>query len=176
MTNHRLRLNHMLIAAAAVGALTIATDHARGAISHISHTPTRCHIVNGATNDAAPGSVAFTYSNPNPAGGNAIVSCPLDRFNISNTNGLQDLDVRIYNFFAAPKTVTCTAVALRPTDATQVKTVSKTVTVPANTGPNSGYNFDFGSSLNVSAAYGSYYVQCEIPSGMSIVNVLMREY
>jgi hypothetical protein len=178
MTNQRLRINHMLIAAAAVGALTIATDFAQGAISHVSHTATRCRIINGAANQVAPGSSSFSYINPaHPAGDNAIVSCPLDRFNISNTNGLQDLDVRVFNFVAAPKSVTCTAVALRPTDATLVKTVTKTVAVPAYAGPNTGHVIvDFGSSVNVSAAYGSYYVECEIPTGTGIANVLMREY
>jgi hypothetical protein len=95
--------------------------------------------------------------------------CGIDRFNLTNLDGLRDLDVRLNNHNPTPATVVCTAYAVRP-DGTVVKSVSLEATFVG------AHRVDFGGSLNQSVAYGSYSVSCELPRLVTLNNILQREY
>ena len=164
------RGHHLLTIATAIGALTAATVPVDAASQRVSHAIEKCQITNGAHNEAAPSTTGVIYiSSFDPT---AVVACGLDRQNITNTNGLQDLDIRLKNFLGSPNTVTCSVTALRPTDAFPHKTVTKSITLAAFA---SG-TLDFGTSLNSSVAYGHYVVECSLPNGTGLWNFLTREY
>jgi hypothetical protein len=91
-----------------------------------------------------------------------FVFCPLVRDNNGNTDGLPALKVVVK---AKGVGIRCAAVARSDAGAT-VKSVFKTSA--AVTGVTT---IDFGNTMNVSTAGGSYVVQCELPGGTSVMAV-----
>ena len=94
--------------------------------------------------------------------------CPITRSNVTNTNGLTDLEVRLRAI--GSQFVECTAYSLRP-DLTVVKSVTKS----AYGYPSIFFKIDFGATLNASVANGSYAVRCSMPYSMYLVSVLWAE-
>lgn len=161
----------LLSASLGLGALMPATSNATGTDSVVH------------PNSACQWDIDFTFKHPDIEG--ALYSrtgwqhqvpdtvhdavCGIDRFNITNTTGLRDLDVRLRNDQVEPVRVTCEALSLRP-DGTIVKSLVKEATF---VGP---YRMDFNGELNQSVAYGAYAVSCALPTHVNIVNILQREY
>ena len=97
------------------------------------------------------------------------LSCGIDRFNLTNTNGLRDLDLRATTTTPGPKDLECAAYSFRP-DGSLVKLVKLTTTIDGPTRP------DWNGALNQSVAYGSYAVACTMPADVLLINILQREY
>ena len=97
------------------------------------------------------------------------VVCGIDRFNLTNTNGLRDLDIRLNNQSGETVSLACTAYSARP-DGSAIKIVNQPATF---IGP---HRVDFGDSLDLSVAYGAYSVACSLPRSVVLNNILQREY
>ncbi|HEY0707876.1 MAG TPA: hypothetical protein VGG33_13820 [Polyangia bacterium] len=95
-----------------------------------------------------------------------IVMCPIVRDNNGNTDGLPALKVRLK---AKGVGIWCHAVAKNDSGST-VKLVQKQSA--AVTGP---VTIDFGNTMNVSTAGGSYAVQCDLPGGTAILAITYDE-
>ena len=104
-------------------------------------------------------------------GSDRIVVCGVDRFNITNTTGLRDLDVRLKSSADQAELVSCTAESIRP-DGSLVKSVAIHAMVPAG----ATHRVDFNGALDQSVAYGAYVVSCALPRFMTLINILQREY
>ncbi len=99
-----------------------------------------------------------------------LAICGIDRFNLTNTTGLRDLDVRLWApTFGPPTEVHCEARSSRP-DGSIVKLVSTSAEF------NGPYRMDFGGALNQGVAYGAYTVACTMPKFVQLINILQREY
>jgi hypothetical protein len=98
-----------------------------------------------------------------------LLVCGIDRFNLTNTDGLRDLDVRVHNGNLDARELNCEAMSLRP-DGTIVKSVHLAHTFTGY------YRMDWNGALNASVAYGSYVVQCALPPQVVVNNILQREY
>jgi hypothetical protein len=107
------------------------------------------HDLAGLTNFSAQPTIRYVF-------------CPLVRDNNGNTDGLPALKVIVK---AKGVGVRCAAVARNDTGTT-VKSVFKTSA--AVTGATT---IDFGNTMNVSTAGGSYAVQCELPGGTSVMAI-----
>jgi hypothetical protein len=103
--------------------------------------------------------------------------CGIDRFNLTNTNGLRDLDIRLYRSSAPDANgdltqdteTTCQAFSIRP-DGSVSAQVDQTT---RGQGP---YRMDWNGALNMSVPYGSYSVLCLMPKNTRLINILQREY
>ena len=100
-----------------------------------------------------------------------LLRCPITRSNVTNTNGLTDLEVRLFALSGFQASVTCHAFSM---PANGVGSPLKSVTKTASVGT-SGVKMDFGAALNLGVANGSYSVLCFMPEGVSLVSVLWAE-
>jgi hypothetical protein len=104
----------------------------------------------------------------NISGAPADVVCTLFRDNTSNTNGMQDLEVSVFDPTAAPGSTSCIAVSAKR-NGDPLKTVTKRSATTGN------QIIDFGGALNASVSKGHYSVRCTIPNDGVIHNIFYLE-
>lgn len=98
-----------------------------------------------------------------------LIVCGIDRFNLTNTTGLRDLDIRLRGPGLSTVSVNCEVRSSRP-DGTIVKAVNQTNTFSG------AHRLDFNGALDMSVAYGAYSVECTLPPLTTLNNILQREY
>jgi hypothetical protein len=190
MSAHRPRSLLLAAQALALAGLTIMlapTPVQAQETEHIQHASTSCEFLfkgwfPDQQDPARPWDDRYIERNvngmshhrpPAPNDDTEHLVCGIDRFNLSNTSGLKDLDVRLYNppnYQVGPTQVTCILSAWR-NDGLQAKYVA--MTTPPFEGT---HRLDFGGALNQSIAYGTYSLECLMPQHIMMINMLRREY
>jgi hypothetical protein len=100
------------------------------------------------------------------------VVCGLERENLTNLDGLRDVDVRLVNRGYDPREVSCYLTSWAPEGGDFLAQIKKTVTIPVG----EAANLDFNGALGVSAKWGHYSLSCDLPRWVAILNILTREY
>jgi hypothetical protein len=123
--------------------------------------PSACRPAGNVTTGLSYGAGHVT----NTSGATMDIVCPIARDNVSNGNGLSDLEVAVND---ATGTMSCDGLALDRAG-NILKSASRTT---PGTGPQV---LDFGSTLNLSADRGHYSVICHVPNGSRIHSVFFGE-
>ena len=107
---------------------------------------------------------------------NKSVSCPIQRQNLYNTNGLDNLEVRLHlnqELFPGPTLALVRCQAWSQSEFTgTVLIVEKEVTLTAF----QSYKMDWQRSINMSFPRGAYIVECQLPAGVQLLSVATSEY
>lgn len=104
----------------------------------------------------------------NSVGAPANVICSLFRDNTTNTNGMQDLEVSIFDPSGTAGGVTCTAFSFDRLGVIRKK-VDRTATATGN------IIIDWGGSVNVSVTRGHYAIRCTLPAGATLRSIFYTE-
>jgi hypothetical protein len=100
------------------------------------------------------------------------VTCLVERTNLSNTNGLAGLSVRLLFQIEPAQPATCFAITF-DTAGNQIKSVRKTVSA-ATAGQ--VVKLDWGTSVNAGKANGAYALYCSLPNGAGIMSYTATEF
>jgi len=98
-------------------------------------------------------------------GSSRYIVCPLNRFNVTNTNGIRNIEVTVNNRSGA---MWC-GVASQDRFGGYIRSITRT--------PAPGRQIlSWGDSVNASVAYGSYSVFCVLGRGDGIYTIRLDEY
>jgi hypothetical protein len=117
------------------------------------------------------GSIGLDYTTAgvtNATGGPTDILCSLFRDNTTNTNGMQDLEMAIFDPSASPGGFICDAVSQDRVGS------ARKVSRRTNTGVNNQI-LDWGGSVNVSVSKGHYAIRCTVPNGATIRSIFYLE-
>lgn len=155
---------------ATVGLLTGAAP--AGAATTRIYPGASCQDSNGRTGTQVFVSTQTIWVGSFQQSPHADVACPMARHNLSNTNGLSDVEVRLHTGSDLGTWLYCDVDSI-DTAGNLVKSVRREITV---TQRGQAIKLDFGTSLNVSRANGSYAVWCELPRGAGLIQTRFTEY
>jgi hypothetical protein len=138
------------------------------AVFETSYSGTACNPTDSAISYTTfpEGFVPFTTSSLEEG------TCGIARHNVSNTNGLQDLELK-FRSFGGSGSVTCTAFSM--------STIGNVLI--SSTINSAGQTIDWGNAINVSTARGAgavsaasvYSIDCEIPARIGITSYYVKE-
>lgn len=112
------------------------------------------------------GTTGLYFGDPAIATGSwRYIVCPLNRFNVTNTNGIRNVEITVDNRSGA---MSC-SVASQDRFGGYIRSITRT--------PAPGRQIlSWGNSVNASVAYGSYSALCFLGSGDGIHTLRLDEY
>ena len=102
------------------------------------------------------------------AGASGTVVCTMVRDNVTNTNGLSDVELTVFDP-SAGGSVVCDLVA-QDRNGSPLKIVRRSST------RNGVQTLDWGGSMNLSASKGTYSFICNLPPGARLSSIYFNEF
>lgn len=155
-----------LIAALLLSSGAIPIMHARAASSTLGSTVCVRAGVNGLSGTGLIYDVNGITVATGTNGGPVDIVCTLFRDNTSNTNGMQDLEMAVFDPLGG--NIFCDASSF-DRKAVNKRTVRRTSSVVGES------ILDWGSSINVSVSKGYYAIRCTVPNGGALRSIYYVE-